>query len=502
METVVRTDSSTKVEANWLLIGIGADTAVPTELDAVLDGQLAELLETGEFDPTGKDVAVVNPRGAIPARRVLVAPLGTETTLDAIRTAAARGGRKAEQLGGGVLATTLATASVSDASIEQASQAVLEGLGIGTYSYDALKTKDDEEHAGPIETVTLLVPDENTAAAQRGAQAGAVIARATNLARTLVDEPANVATPGRLAHEAQRIADSAEHISCTILDQDAAEELGMGAYLAVAQGSDNPPKFIVLEHRLDEFSDQQPIVFVGKGVTFDSGGYNMKSGRGLWKMKDDMGGGAAVLGTFAALADLDVPVPVVGLVPATENLVSGRAYRPGDILTSLSGQTIEIHNTDAEGRLTLADALAYANRYDPRYIVDLATLTGSMVVALGYSITGYFSNDDDLATRLERAAGLAGEPAWRMPLWEEYDGYLESEVADMTNVARIRWGGAVTAAMFLRKFTNGARWVHLDIAGSVFADLDWKPRPPLTQLGATGVGVRTLVQLLRDETDT
>lgn len=499
MQIDVTTAPSTDVDADWLLIGLGAGQDVPETLDAVLDGRLSDLLQSGEFDPTGKDVAVVHPRGAIPARRVLVAPLGKEITRDTVRTAAARGGRKAEQLGGGVLATTLTTAAVPEASAEQLAQTVLEGLIIGTYAFEAFKTSSSSEHAGDLEAVTLVAGEGDVDRIGQAAEIGDIIAEGTNLARTLVNEPANVATPSRLAREAQRIANAAEHISCAIIDREDAEELGMGAYLAVGQGSDNPPKFIVLEHRLEEYPEQQPVVLVGKAITFDSGGYNIKTNKGLWKMKDDMGGGAAVLGTFSALAEMQVPLPVVGIVPATENLISGHAYRPGDILTSLSGQTIEIHNTDAEGRLTLADALAYADRYTPRYVVDLATLTGSIVVALGYSVSGYFSSDDELADRLERAAGAAGEPVWRMPLWDEYDAYLESEVADMTNVARIRWGGAVFAALFLRKFTENGRWLHLDIAGTVFADVDRKPRPALTQLGATGVGVRTLVELLRAE---
>lgn len=494
MQITVQSTAPTDAEADWLLIGVGADSEVSAALDTALDGRLTELVESGEFDPAGKEVAIVHSRGAISVERILVAPLGKKTTRQSVREAAARGGRKAESLGGGTVATTLATLPVPAAA-----QAVLEGLVLGTYEFDAFKTNEKDEHAGDLVELVLLVGDDDVGAAEQAARAGNVIGRSVNLARTLVNEPANVATPSRLAREAQRIAEDAAHITCSALDREAAEELGMGAYLAVGQGSNNPPRFIVLEHRLDEYADQQPVVLIGKGITFDTGGYNIKPSKGLWKMKDDMGGGAAVLGTFAALAELDVPLPVVGIVPATENMVSGEAYRPGDILTSLSGQTIEIHNTDAEGRLTLADALAYADRYDPRYIVDLATLTGSIVVALGYSVSGYFTNDEGLAGRLESAADDAGEPAWRMPLWDEYDGYLESEVADMTNVARIRWGGAVVAALFLQKFTNSARWLHMDIAGTVYTDLDRKPRPALTGLGATGVGVRTLVQLLRDE---
>ncbi len=478
------------VSCDFLLIGLVAGQQVPEALDRALGGLLRDLVESGEFDPTGEEVAVVHPRGAIPARRVLVAPLGEERSPQAVRHAAARGGRKAQQLGGGHLATTLVQ-EVGDA------QAFAEGLLIGTYEFDAFKQKDEKGRKGPLTEVTVLVADESQkGAAEAGVARGTTVAEGVNLTRTLVNEPANVATPARLAAAAQEIAAQAPHIRCRVLDRQAAEQEGMGAFLAVAQGSDNPPAFIVLEHRLDEFPGQSPIVLVGKAITFDSGGYNIKPSEGLWKMKSDMSGGAAVLGTFAVLAQLDVPVPVVGLVPATENLVSGHAYRPGDILTSLSGQTIEIQNTDAEGRLILADALAYAARYSPRCVVDMATLTGAMVVSLGYSVTGYFCTDDELARQIEAAASEAGEPLWRMPLWDEYDAYLESKVADMRNIG-IRAGGAITAALFLRRFVGDYPWAHLDIAGTAFAGSDRKPTPPLTPYGATGVPVRTLVEFLR-----
>lgn len=488
-----------QVQCDALLIGVAEDRRVPEALDKALGGLLREIVEGGEFDPNGEEVAVLHPRGAIPARRVLVAPLGKAVSPASVRHAAARGGRKAKQLGGGHLATTLILEANDNSTAARYAQAVAEGLFIGTYEFDAFKRRDEKRRGGPLTEVTVLLADEShKAGAETAIEVGRIVAEGVNLTRTLANEPANVATPARLAAVAEEIAASADHIRCRVLDREAAEREGMGAFLAVAQGSDSPPAFIVLEHRLDEFPDTPPVVLVGKAITFDSGGYNIKPSEGLWKMKSDMSGGAAVLGTFATLARLDVPVPVVGLVPATENLVSGHAYRPGDILTSLSGQTIEIQNTDAEGRLILADALAYAQRYNPRYVLDMATLTGAMIVSLGYSITGYFCTDEELARQLEAAAAEAGEPLWRMPLWDEYDAYLESQVADMRNIG-IRAGGAITAALFLRRFVGSHPWAHLDIAGTAFAGSDRKPTPPLTPYGATGVPVRTLVAFLQNQ---
>ncbi len=484
-----------RLPCDWLLVGI-ADGDVPEMFDNALGGLLRELVERGEFDPNGREVTVVHPRGAIPARRLLVVPMGRERTAEAVRRAVALGGRKAKRLGGGhVVIAPLQEIADADAASAYA-QAVAEGLFVGTYEFESFRRKQ-EGRGGPLTDVDLLVAQEDqVAGAETGLAWGRAVAEGVNLARTLVNEPANVATPARLAGVAEEIASAAGHIRCRVLDEKAAAQEGMGAFLGVARGSDNPPAFIVLEHRLDEFPDTKPVVLVGKAITFDSGGYNIKPSQGLWKMKSDMSGGAAVLGTFDALARLEVSLPVVGLVPAAENLVSGHAYRPGDILHSLSGQTIEIQNTDAEGRLILADALAYAERYGPRALVDMATLTGAMMVALGYSLTGYFCNDDDLAAQLEAAAERAGEPIWRMPLWDEYDAYLESKVADMRNVG-IRWGGAITAALFLRRFVGSYPWAHLDIAGTAFADSDRKPPPPLTPYGATGVPVRTLMEWLR-----
>ncbi|HBY98787.1 MAG TPA: leucyl aminopeptidase, partial [Chloroflexi bacterium] len=308
--------------------------------------------------------------------------------------------------------------------------------------------------------------------------------------------PGNVATPTALAAQAQAIAERAPFIKVTVYDRAQARELGMGAFLAVAQGSAEEPRFIVLEHRLHEFPDPAPVVLVGKGITFDSGGISIKPSEGLYQMKDDMSGGAAVIGTFAALAEMNVPLPVVGLVPATENMLDATSFRPGDVMTNLSGKTIENQNSDAEGRLVLSDALAYAERYHPRAIVDLATLTGAMVVALGQSLIGAFSTDPRLLDRLKQAGETSAEPLWEMPLYEPYAKFLESDVADIRNIGP-RWGGAITAALFLKYFVpENVPWAHLDIAGVAWNHSDRKPKPAYYTPGATGAGVRLLVEFL------
>jgi leucyl aminopeptidase len=353
--------------------------------------------------------------------------------------------------------------------------------------------KDSKESDVELERVTLVVSSEDLVAPVReGAWAGEQIAAAVKWARDLVNQPANYATPSVLADEARRMAKS-HGLKFQALGPADMRSLGMGALLGVAQGSDQEPRFIILEHN-PRGEDTPPIVLIGKGLTFDSGGISIKPSDGMEKMKDDMGGGAAVFGAMQVIAALKVPRRVIGLVPATENLPSGSAYKPGDVLKALTGKTIEVISTDAEGRLILADALGYAQRYQPLAAIDLATLTGACVVALGIQAAGLFCNDDSLAARIEAAGKATGEKVWRMPLWEEYAKLIKSDVADMKNSGG-RWGGAITAALFLSKFAEKMPWAHLDIAGPALIDEEEVPYQPK---GATGYGVRLLVQMVRD----
>jgi leucyl aminopeptidase len=340
----------------------------------------------------------------------------------------------------------------------------------------------------------IYIVEENGGALKiigESARRAEAIAKAVIFARDLVSRPGNEMTPSDLAREARQVARK-KGVTLRILDVARMKKLGMHALLGVARGSSEPAKFIILEYYGRRKSDP-PIALVGKGLTFDSGGISIKPSEKMDEMKSDMAGGAAVMGAIMAAADLKLPVNVVGLIPATENLPGGRAYKPGDILKSLSGQTIEVITTDAEGRLILADALTYATRYRPAAIIDLATLTGACIVALGDQVIGMLGNDDGLKSQIRRAADRTGERVWELPLWEDYHELIKSDVADFKNSGG-RAGGAITAAAFLSKFVGNVPWVHLDIAGPSWLTKD-KPYIPK---GASGVGVRLMVQVLRD----
>jgi leucyl aminopeptidase len=335
-------------------------------------------------------------------------------------------------------------------------------------------------------------------AVEKGAAIGQIVAEATCLARDLVNRPANYATPTDLADVALEIAGEFEHMRCQVLDEEDAAGLGMGAFLGVAQGSDEPATFTILEYNPGR-DDLDTVVLVGKGITFDTGGISLKPVENMDRMRGDMGGGAAVLATMLAVGQLDLPLHVVGLVPATENMPSARAYKPGDVLTAMNGKTIEVISTDAEGRLILADALAYAAQFEPQAVVDLATLTGACVIALGRGVAaGAFASDETLLARLKAASETSGERLWPMPLYDDYLDALESLTADMTNSGG-RFGGVGTSAIFLKQFAEGYPWVHLDIAGMSFEERPGtSQRPPHLQKGGTGFGVRLLLQFLRD----
>jgi leucyl aminopeptidase len=315
------------------------------------------------------------------------------------------------------------------------------------------------------------------------------------LTRDLVNTPGNIKSPAYLAEQAKNAAGQS-NLKCKLLGQKELAKEGCGALLGVAQGSVREPQLIVLEHNGGN-KDQAPIALVGKGVTFDSGGISLKPGEKMDEMKMDMAGGATVIGTMLAASLLELPINLVGIVPAVENMPSGTAYRPGDILTSLSGQTIEVLNTDAEGRLILADALTYAKRYEPQLVIDLATLTGACIIALGHHATAVLGNDQKLVQDLLSAGEESGERLWQLPLWEDYDKLIKSDVADVKNTGG-RAAGTITAAAFLKKFASDFRWAHLDIAGTAWRDQN----QPYTPKGGTGVGVRMLIAFLQKMTPT
>jgi leucyl aminopeptidase len=380
----------------------------------------------------------------------------------------------------------IALASDAGKDAAELSAAAVEGAILGDFEPDQYKT--DKKDVKVVDTFAVVVPGggESLEPALRSAQ---VLAESQNVTRALASEPANRMTPSILAERAHELAGE-NGLECRVLDRDQMKELGMGALLGVAQGSAELPVLIVLRYRPLEESGQTHLGLVGKGVTFDSGGISIKPSENMDKMKYDMAGGAAVIGAMRAIAQLRPPIPVTALIPAVENMPGSRAQRPGDIVTTLSGKTVEVLNTDAEGRLILADALSYARTLGCTHLVDAATLTGAIVIALGYVNVGVFSSDDALLNRVLAAARAEGEKMWPMPLDEDYKEQLKSPFADLPNIGT-RWGGAVTAAMFLKEFADTTPWVHLDIAGTAWLE----EAKPFLAKGPSGIGVRTLARL-------
>lgn len=365
----------------------------------------------------------------------------------------------------------------------------IEAADEATYKYRATISKKAPKPA----LTTLDVFQEGRggkAAADKALRHATGIARGTALARELGDLPGNVCTPSYLANQARKLARQDKNIKTTILSAADCKKLGMGSFLSVAKGSDEPCKFIVMEYK-NTRGKTRPHVLVGKGLTFDTGGISLKPGPGMDEMKYDMCGGASVFGTMAAVSEMELPVHLVGIVPATENHINGKANKPGDVVTSMSGQTIEILNTDAEGRLILNDALTYAKRYKPASLIDIATLTGACVIALGQHASGLMSKHDDLAEELLAAGNKAWDRAWRLPLWDEYQDQLKTNFADMANVGG-KEAGSVTAGCFLSRYTGGERWAHLDVAGSAWIGGGGPSK------GATGRPVPLLSQYLID----
>jgi leucyl aminopeptidase len=482
-----------------LFEGVETPGGATGAVDQALGGVIREAIAAGDFQGKKGETAVFYPRGAIPASRVLVVGLGPqgEFALEGVRWVAAVAAQKARELGVESFSSIVHGAGAGGLSLEMAAQAVAEGTILGLYRYQELKNKPPDR-PDPVRLTLVEFEGDKLPAVEAGAQVGQIVAEAACMARDLVNRPANYATPGDLGDLALEIAGEFENMRCQILLEEDAAELEMGAFLGVAQGSDEPAAFIIMEHNPGR-EELDTLVLVGKGITFDSGGISLKPGEHMDRMRGDMAGGAAVLGAMLAVGRLDLPLHVVGLVPATENLPSARAYKPGDVLTAMNGKTIEVISTDAEGRLVLADALAYAARFEPKAVVDLATLTGACVVALGSGrAAGLFVTDEELLRKLQRASQSSGERIWQLPLYDDYLDVLESLTADLSNTGG-RTGGVGASAIFLKQFAEGYPWAHLDIAGMSFEERPGGPkRPAYLQKGGTGFGVRLLLQFLRD----
>jgi len=469
--------------------------ALPVGAASLLDERwgrkIAEIIGLGDFKGKKNEIAVTYTQDNFPVKRIVIAGLGKRSDFspDRVRGAFAKAAQHIRSIYVTDFSTSLPFDGLEMAD-ESVAEGVVEGAVLGLYQYLPFKTVDRKDEQ-VISSFKIFIEKGDAKAVRAAVKRAEIISEAVNFARDLVSAPGNEMTPTDLANEAQASL-KGKNISCSVLNETKMKELGMNALLGVARGSHQPPKMIVAEYRGGKKSDK-PIVLVGKGITFDSGGISIKPSENMERMKTDMAGGAAVIATMRAASALLLPLNLIGIVPATENLPGGNAYKPGDILRSLSGQTIEVVNTDAEGRVILADALTYACRFNPAAIIDLATLTGACVVALGDEVIGMLGTDEGLKCQLRKAADLTGEKLWELPLGEQYDELIKSDVADYKNSGG-RMGGASTAATFLGKFVGDSRWVHLDIAGPAWFE---KARPYIPK-GASGIGVRLLVQFLRD----
>lgn len=462
-----------------------APSGATEAVNQALKGAIGALIAQGDFRGKANETAVLYPQGAIPAKRVIVVGLGKEEdfTLDAARQAAGTAVTKARDLNGQHVAI------VNHGVGEAGAQATGEGVLLALYRYDAAKRYP--EPLKNLASVTFVEADAaQVTAVQTGVATAQAIAAGVTVARDLVNMPPNVATPTKMADVATEIA-KAHHLTLHVGGREWAEKHHMGGFLSVAQGAGEPPQFIILEHN-SQRTDLDTIVLVGKGVTFDTGGISLKPSADMDDMKADMGGAAAVLGAMKTIALLNLPLRIIGITPCTENMPDAFAYRPADVITMSNGKTVEIISTDAEGRMILADALVYAERYNPKAVIDLATLTGACVIALGPVASGLFTVNDNLRDQLVAAGQTTQERVWPLPLWDDYKQAIKSEVADMKNSGG-RFGGVGTSAIFLKEFTNYP-WVHLDIA----AMPGTKKPLPYIPVGATGFGVRLLVEFLRN----
>src|SRR5213593_3865864 len=453
-------------------------------LDKAAHGQIRELLRSGDMDGKMGSTRLLYRVPGVAAERVLLVGLGREKEFgekqyrDCARAAFAA----VQETGARDACLYFAELHVPDRDAAwKARQLVLAAADV-TYRFDRMKSKKAEE-TSLLHVAISAASKRDAAALERGMREGSAIAAGMTFARDLGNLPANVCTPTYLADTSVRLGREWK-LAVEVLEQKDMEKLRMGSLLSVTKGSHEPPKFVILRYAGAGRKDR-PVVLVGKGITFDTGGISIKPSADLDQMKFDMCGAASVLGTLRAAAELDLKLNIVGLVPTCENMPGGAATKPGDIVTSMSGQTVEILNTDAEGRLILADALSYAERYKPELVIDIATLTGACVIALGHIATGLFANDQKLADELRAAAEDAWDRVWQMPLWEDYQEQLRSNFADMANVGG-RPGGSITAASFLARFTRKLRWAHLDIAGTA-----WKSG---REKGSTGRPVPLLVR--------
>jgi leucyl aminopeptidase len=488
MEFTATSANLLNIKADSLILATGSQLQnSAAELDKSLDGAIASLIKAGDFSGKSGETTVIHIPGASGKRIILLGTDGASTAQKQI---------KAIEAGASALLRTASTKAVwigeglSDDSEWEASM-VARSVQAASYKYNAQPpTSAKKPKPAKLKSVTYWSNSKADAnAAKKGLAYGASVGNGMNVARQLGNLPANICTPSYLANQAKALAKGQSKVTTTVLSEAEMKKLKMGSLLSVSAGSDQPAKLIVIKYQGTKAS-VKPVVLVGKAVTFDTGGISLKPGGGMDEMKYDMCGGASVMGVMNALIENQLPVNVVGIIPATENMPNGHATKPGDVVTSMSGQTIEVLNTDAEGRLILCDALTYAGRFKPDTVIDIATLTGAVIGALGKVTAGLLSNDDELADALLASGTKSGDRAWRLPLWEEYNQLLKSNFADMANIGGPQ-AGTITAACFLARFTEKYKWAHLDVAGTA-----WVSGP---QKGATGRPVPILMEYIRSK---
>jgi leucyl aminopeptidase len=495
LEIKVIVGNIAQIEADAVVVnlfeGVEQPGGATAAVDKALNGAISSLISRGEIKGKFGEVSIVHTFGKLPAGIAAIAGLGKrqDFNTDKIRGVAGEFCRALRKSNCHKIATILHGAGIGGGELEASAEAIAEGALLGLYSFTKYKKPEYED----IEEMLIVVREkEKVPILESAIGKGMLVAEATNLARDMVNEPANYMTPSQMAEEAKKIA-SKYNLEFKVFDREDMEAMGMGALLGVAKGSNQPPKLITLAYKGDERSEKA-LGFLGKGITFDSGGISIKASEGMDEMKGDMAGAAAVMTALGAIAQLKPKINVTAIIPATENLPSGTAFKPGDVLKAMNGKTIEVISTDAEGRLILADALSYAQKIGLSPLIDLATLTGACRVALGTFYSGLFGNDQDLVNKVLKAAERTGERMWQMPMPQEYKEQNKSEIANVKNTGN-RYGGAITAALFLAEFVDNTPWVHLDIAGPALSNKE----SGYIVKGATGVGVRTLVELALSE---
>jgi len=494
MKIDVQTTKPLEFPTPCLILPIWQDeelAGVLSELNAKTDDLIVELNADGFKGKVG-ETRTLYTKSQIAAPRVVLVGLGKKEKFVAqsLRIAAAKAARATREMKRNEVAFLAPTSSLGK---EETAAAIVEGVLLGLHSFDEFKTDDETKNRTKIESLTLLVEDD-AKSAKRGAARGQLLAEASMRARYWVNVPSNIKSPQYLALQAQEIARE-NNLRCEVWDENKIQSEKMGALFGVGRGSDNPPRFIILEYCSAGQESAAPLILVGKGMTYDTGGYSLKPSTGMEDMKDDMGGAAVVLATMEAVGKQKPNRRIIGLIPSAENMVNGQAQRPGDIVTARNGKTIEVLNTDAEGRLILADALSYACELKPTAIVDFATLTGAISVALGTEAAGLFANDDAIADKVTAAGEKSGDRVWRFPMWDDYKEHIKSFNADIKNMGRERRAGSIAAAIFLQHFVQDEiPWAHIDIAAVAYT----REMQPLTAKGATGFGVRLALEFLQD----